>query len=524
MKVISGWKAFDPGSIRRALLFSAVLLWAVMPAESQSQQLPDGEGKEIVEAVCGQCHGLNTVTGNKLARADWEDVVNGMISLGAPLEADQAEIVVEYLARNFGQAEAAPRQKDSKVAGIRTVGPAEQVVLPEPVVGSLFAHLRRVEMIDWPSGGAPVAPPGFRVTLFADGFQNPRWLCALPNGDVLVAESARKGASTISGERYSADRIAILRDADQDGRAEVHKILLTGLNEPIGMAFLRDQLYVANIDGLLAFPYQLGQTEITAQGKKIIDLPDGGIHNTRNVRVGPDGSKLYITVGSATNFGAEEIDHLPADRAAIWEVNPDGSGKRVIATGIRSPLGIDWEPVTHTLWTVSNTRGGLGEDVPLDYFTSIRDGGFYGWPFYYWGPNEETRLKPKRPDLLDKVLTPDYALGAHVSPLGLVFYTGSAFPEQYQGGAFITEHGSVLRSSSPAGYKVVFISFQNGRPVGDPQDFLTGFLASEGAFEGYGRPAGLVLMPDGSLLVADDAGNKVWKVSYTGSARSAASR
>lgn len=518
----SGWKIFGRGICRRALLFSAVLLFATMPAESQNRQLPEGEGKEIVESTCTLCHGLSAVTNSKLSREDWQDVIDTMISFGAPLKDEQAEIVVEYLADHFGKATSSAESADQSAPnpeGIKMVGPAEQVVLPKPDIGSLFAHLRNVEIVDWPAGRTPVAPPGFRVTLFADGFQNPRWLYALPNGDVLVAESARKAASTIAGTRASADRVAFLRDADQDGHAEIHKVLLSGLNEPIGMTFLRDQLYVADIDALLAFPYQVGQTEITAKGEKIIDLPDGGIHNTRNVRVGPDGTKLYLTVGSATNFGEEEIDNLPPDRAAIWEVNPDGSNKRVIATGIRSPLGIDWEPATGKLWVVSNTRGGLGEEVPVDFFTSIRDGGFYGWPFFYWGPNEEPRLKQKRPDLKETVLTPDYAMGPHVSPLGLVFYTGSTFPEKYHGGAFITEHGSVLRSSSPAGYKVVFIPFENGRPVGDPQDFLTGFLASDGEFKGYGRPAGIVQMPDGSLLIADDAGNKVWKVSYTGSAR-----
>jgi glucose/arabinose dehydrogenase len=395
--------------------------------------------------------------------------------------------------------------------------------LPEPFATESAVKFARV--VGWPEGRTPTAPEGFRVSLYAEGLEAPRWLYVLPNGDVLVSqarfsdpqglppavrEELRKAAMT----GPSPNTITLLRDADHDGSPEVRETFLEGLNQPFGMLLLGDRLYIANTDGLVRYPYQEGQTRISAKGEKVLDLPAGGYNNhwTRNVVVSPDGSKLYVSVGSATNVDEEGVDAKDERRAAILEANPDGSGMRVFASGLRNPNGMGWAPSTNTLWTVVNERDGLGDDLVPDYLTSVRDGAFYGWPYSYYGQHPDPRKKGERPDLVAKAVVPDLALGSHVAALGLFFYEGEALPERYRGGAFIGEHGSWNRSRL-SGYKVAFVPFAGGRPSGPPEDFLTGFIASEEPAEVYGRPVGLAELPDGSLLVADDAAGRIWRVS-----------
>jgi glucose/arabinose dehydrogenase len=404
-------------------------------------------------------------------------------------------------------------------------GLAARPELPPPFATPSAVNFSK--LIGWPEGKTPDAPPGFTVSLYADGLDYPRWLYVLPNGDVLVAE-ARTDPDKLSGVTdaealrglkesgylgKSADRITLLRDGDGDGTPELQKTFIANLNQPFGMALVGDTLYVANTDAVLRFPYQAGQTEITAAGEKIIDLPVGGYNNhwTRNIVANADGSKLYVTVGSATNVDEEGIDAKVPERAAILEINPDGSGMRIFANGLRNPNGMDWAPGTDALWTAVNERDGLGDDLVPDYITSVKDGAFYGWPYAYFGANEDPRHAGKRPDLVAKAVVPDYPVGAHSASLGLVFYDGTAFPEKYRGGAFIGQHGSWNRSEF-AGYKVLFVPFADGRPSGPAEDFLTGFIADESAKEVYGRPCGVAVLPGGSLLVADDAGDRIWRV------------
>ncbi len=320
-------------------------------------------------------------------------------------------------------------------------------------------------------------------------------------------------SSKIAGE--SANRITLLRDADGNGTPEIRSVFLKGLSQPFGMLLLKDVLYVGNTDGLMRYTYREGQTEIGDAGQKILDLPAGGYNNhwTRNVVARPDGTKLYVSVGSATNVDEEGIDAKDSRRAAILEANPDGTGMRVYANGLRNPNGMDWEPMTNQLWTVVNERDLLGDDLVPDYLTGVRENGFYGWPYSYFGQNEDPRQKGKRPDLVATAIVPDYPLGAHTASLGLVFYRGTAFPEPYHGGAFIGQHGSWNRSTL-VGYRVAFVPFAAGRPAGPIQDFVTGFVANEQTAEVYGRPVGLALLKDGSLLIADDAGGKIWLVRY----------
>ena len=403
--------------------------------------------------------------------------------------------------------------------------------LPAP---DTTANVTRLSVVrPWPEGRTPVAPPGFRVSLYADGFQRPRWLHVLPNGDVLVAESANAGSARdtlmppeqlaarwASGNRgHSANRIMLLRDADRDGRAERVTPLLWGLNQPLGMLYLDGWLYVANTDQLVRYPFRPGDTAITAPPRPVLDLPAGGYNNhwTRNVVAGADGRKLYVTAGSATNVDTEGIDARDPRRAAILEVSPDGSGMRVFASGLRNPVGMDRAPGTGTLWTVVNERDGLGDDLVPDYLTSVRDGAFYGWPYAYWGRNEEPRQRGKRPDLVARSIAPDFALGAHTASLGLSFYRGTAFPTRYRGGAFVGQRGSWNRSAL-AGYRVLFVPFSDGRPSGPAELFLGGFIADSAAREVYGRPVGVAELPDGSLLVVDDPSNRIWRVAHAGGA------
>jgi glucose/arabinose dehydrogenase len=303
----------------------------------------------------------------------------------------------------------------------------------------------------------------------------------------------------------------LFRDTDKDGKYDLREVFLTGLNMPYGMAVMGNWFYVGNTDGLVRFPYRTGQTRITEKGEKILDLPAGG-HYTRNVIPDPSGRKLYIAVGSRTNVDEEKRDEKDPRGAAILEVNPDGSGMRIVASGLRNPVGMDWEPRTNVLWTVVNERDGLGDGLVPDYLTSVREGAFYGWPYSYYGQNEEPRKKGERPDLVAKAIKPDYALGSHVAALGLAFDRGTSFPQRYHGGAFIGMRGSWNRSNM-VGYTVAYVAFQNGRPSGPIEDFLTGFIAKRETYEVYGRPVGVAVASDGSLLVADDSGHKVWRVS-----------
>jgi glucose/arabinose dehydrogenase len=400
------------------------------------------------------------------------------------------------------------------------VGLSPKLAPPDPTRSA--AKFSRVT--GWTAGRMPTAPAGFSVTLFADSLENPRWLYVLPNGDVLAAESRTKAPSRLprairqqleesGGFGPSANRISRLRDADGDGRAEVRETFLEGLNQPFGMLVLGNWFYVANTNALLRLPYDSAAAKVTGSGRKILDLPAGGYNNhwTRNVIASRDGSKLYLTVGSATNVDDERIDRRDRRRAAILELNPDGTGMRVFASGLRNPNGLAWEPESGALWAAVNERDELGDELVPDYITSVQQGAFYGWPYAYWGRNEDPRRKNERPELVAKTVAPDFAVGAHTATLGLAFGAGLDFPEHYQRGAFLGQHGSWNRSSF-VGYQVAFVPFEGGRPSGKVEEFLTGFLADSATGEASGRPVGLAVARDGALLVADDAGNRVWRV------------
>ncbi|WP_026898713.1 PQQ-dependent sugar dehydrogenase [Daejeonella oryzae] len=381
------------------------------------------------------------------------------------------------------------------------------------------------KVIGWPLGKTPIAPSGFMVNRYAEDFISPRWMYVCPNGDVLVAEAntelggfKKMGAKILGitkSQRFdkSANRITLLRDSNGDGKADLKKIFLSGLNQPFGMLIINKSLYVANTDGLWKYPYENGQTEITRPGTKILSLPAGGYNNhwTRNIITNADSSKIYISVGSGSNVGENGMEN-EVRRACILEINLDGSGEIIYAAGIRNPVGMGFAPGTSTLWTSVNERDELGDDLVPDYFTSVKKGGFYGWPYSYFGQYVDPRPEPKRPDLVKKSIVPDIALGSHTASLGLAFYDNNAFPQKYRGGAFIGQHGSWNRSEI-SGYKVVFVPFSNGKPTGKPEDFLTGFISDKQNEEVYGRPVGITVLPDGSLLVADDASNIIWRVS-----------
>ncbi|GAB3541504.1 PQQ-dependent sugar dehydrogenase [Spirosoma fluminis] len=413
-------------------------------------------------------------------------------------------------------------KKENKEEGeAATVATADTALnLPAPYATKSATHFTKV--IGWPADKTPTAPAGFTVTKYAGGLVNPRWTYVAPNGDILVAESntepkgTKKVKAVVSGQAKSqrmdesANRITLLRDTNKDGKPDVRETFLTGLNQPFGMLIIGNAFYVANTDGIMKFPYQTGQTKITGKGEKIKELPAGGYNNhwTRNLLANEDGSKIYVTVGSGSNVQ----EHGPENeirRANILEINPDGSGERIYASGLRNPVGIDWQPGTKKLWAAVNERDELGDELVPDYITSVKEGAFYGWPYSYYGQNEDPRLKGQRPDLVKKALVPDVPLGAHTASLGLAFYDKDAFPEKYRNGAFVGQHGSWNRSAF-SGYKVVFVPFADGKP-GKPEDFLTGFL-KEGSDDAYGRPVGVTVMPDGSLLVADDSGNTLWRV------------
>jgi glucose/arabinose dehydrogenase len=399
--------------------------------------------------------------------------------------------------------------------------------LPSPQHGLIpTVHIARAT--GWPQGVQPAAPRGFRVQAFARGLAHPRWLQVLPDGDVLVAESNKPapppGESEGGGLRNfvmkwlmkragaggaSADRITLLRDADGDGVAEKRSTFLSGLHSPFGMALVGNDLYVANADAILQFAYVPGSTQLVAEASRVTDLPAGLNHHwTKGLVASSDGRRLYASVGSNSNAGENGLA-IEEGRAAIWEVDLASGSKRIFASGLRNPVGMAFEPVTHALWTVVNERDELGSDLVPDYLTSVREGAFYGWPWSYWGAHADERVKPPRPDKVAQALAPDFALGNHVAPLGLAF-SDSRMPAPYARGAFVGEHGSWNRRPF-AGYKVVYVPFEKGKPSGLPVDFLTGFLGAGG--EAYGRPVGVALARDGALLVADDVGNVIWRVS-----------
>ena len=379
----------------------------------------------------------------------------------------------------------------------------------------------------WPGDATPTAAPGLLVRAFAVGLEHPRWLHVLPNGDVLVAESnappkpddgngikgwvMRLVMKAAGAGVPSANRVTLLRDTDGDGVADVRTVLLQGLNSPFGMALVGNTLFVANSDAVLAFPYATGDTRITASGDKLVDLPAGTVnhHWTRNLIASPDGRHLFASVGSNSNV-AERGMAAEAQRAAIWEVDIQTGAHRVFASGLRNPNGMAWEPRSGVLWTVVNERDELGSDLVPDYMTSVRDGGFYGWPYSYFGQHLDQRVTPQQPQLVATAITPDYALGPHTASLGLASSAGTSLPAAFANGMFIGQHGSWNRRPH-SGYKVVFVPFIEGRPSGDPVDVLTGFLSAEG--NAFGRPVGVALDKTGALLVADDVGNAVWRVS-----------
>jgi len=407
-----------------------------------------------------------------------------------------------------------------------SAGTGPQPVLPPPQT-TLIPTVNIAPAKGWPPGATPLAAPGTRVAAFASGLDHPRWLYVLPNGDVLVAETNAppkpddgrgiKGwvmglvMKQAGAAVPSANRITLLRDTDGDGVADVRSVLLEGLNSPFGMALVGNNLFVANSDAVLRFPYTLGATHITAPGTKVVDLPAGPInhHWTKNLIATPDGSKLYVTVGSNSNV-AERGMAAEAERAAIWEVDPQSGAHRLFASGLRNANGMAWEPQSGVLWTVVNERDELGSDLVPDYMTSVRDGAFYGWPYSYYGQHIDQRVTPQRPDLVAKAIAPDYALGPHTASLGLVSSVGTALPALFANGMFIGQHGSWNRRPH-SGYKVIFVPFEGGKPVGAPLDVLTGFLSEDG--QALGRPVGVALDKQGALLVADDVGNVVWRVS-----------
>ena len=405
-------------------------------------------------------------------------------------------------------------------------GYGPQPALPPPSK-SLIPTVNIAPAKGWHAGLQPLTAAGTSVGAFAADLEHPRWLYVLPNGDVLVAESnapPKEKANTgikswvmglvmsVAGAAVaSPNRIMLLRDTNGDGVADVRSVFLSGLNSPFGMALVGNELYVANTDAVLRFPYTTGDTQIKVAGRKLLDLPAGPInhHWTKNIIASPDASKLYATVGSNSNI-AESGMEAEFERAAIWEVDLKTGAHRIFASGLRNPNGMAWEPIKGSLWTVVNERDELGSDLVPDYLTSVSNGGFYGWPYSYYGQQVDQRVQPQQPDMVAKALVPDYALGAHTAPLGLAFSTGGKLPATFSQGMFIGQHGSWNRRPH-SGYKVIFVPFENGKPKGMPVDVLTGFLSEDG--KALGRPVGVAIDKQGALLVADDVGNMIWRVS-----------
>lgn len=402
-------------------------------------------------------------------------------------------------------------------------GPDPELPAPHP---TQIPTVKVAKVAGWRAQEAPTPASGTVVTRFAEGLAHPRWLLALPNGDVLVAETnappkpedgkgvkgwfmklfmAKAGAAV-----PSANRITLLRDADGDGIAEMRTEFLTGLNSPFGMALVGSDLYVADTDALLRYRYVPGATRIDGPGTTVAELPGGPLnhHWTKNVTASRDGRKLYVTVGSNSNVAENGIEQEEG-RAAVWEIDVATGASRIFASGLRNPVGLAWEPTTGALWTAVNERDELGSDLVPDYMTSLRDGAFYGWPYSYYGQHVDARVAPQRPDFVARALHPDYALGPHTASLGLASAQGTTLPAPFRDGMFVGQHGSWNRNPA-SGYKVIFVPFAGGRPAGPPVDVLTGFLADDGTARG--RPVGVALDSHGALLVADDVGNIVWRV------------
>ena len=416
-----------------------------------------------------------------------------------------------------------------------SAGPPElatgQDIGPTPVLAApqkaLIPTVNIAPAVGWPENGKPVAADGFAVNAFARGLEHPRTVYVLPNGDVLVAETNApprpenaKGLKGVAMNAVmkkagaavpSANRITLLRDADGDGVAEVRSVFLRGLNSPFGIALAGDVLYVANTDAVLRFPYREGDIAIAAAGVKVADLPAGAInyHWTKSLAVSADGKRLYVGVGSNSNVGERGM-HNEVERAAILEIDAASGARRVFASGLRNPTALAWEPQGGALWSVVNERDELGDDLVPDYLTSVRDGAFYGFPYSYYGQHVDTRMQPQDPARVAKAIAPDYALGSHVAPLGLAFYTGASLPPRYRNGAFIGLHGSWNRDPM-SGYSVVFVPFADARPSGPIETVLDGFVNAEG--DAQGRPVGVAMAGDGALLVADDVGNAIWRLS-----------
>jgi glucose/arabinose dehydrogenase len=408
------------------------------------------------------------------------------------------------------------------------MGPHPQLPAPNK---TLFPTMHTAKAVGWPAGSKPDAAAGLAVVAYASGLDHPRWLYTLPNGDVLVAETneppkpddskgikgwiSKKVMAGAGAGVPSANRISLLRDSDGDGVAETRTVFLKDLHSPFGMALVGNTLYVADSDALLSFPYQTGETSIGVDGTKVMDLPAGTInhHWTKNVIASPDGKKLYVTVGSNSNV-AENGMEVEKDRARILEVDIANGKSRPFATGLRNPNGMGWQPQSGALWVAVNERDELGSDLVPDYMTSVKDGGFYGWPYSYYGQHVDDRVNPQDPALVAAAIAPDYALGPHTASLGFTFYSGSLLPTHYANGAFVGQHGSWNRKPR-SGYKVIFVPFANGQPAGPAEDVLTGFLDKDG--QAQGRPVGVTMDGKGALLVADDVGNVVWRVTPAGS-------
>ncbi|MEP7298804.1 MAG: sorbosone dehydrogenase family protein [Burkholderiales bacterium] len=407
-----------------------------------------------------------------------------------------------------------------------SAGTGASPTLPAPTK-TLLPMVNIAPAQGWAPGAMPTAASGTAVNPFAVGLEHPRWVYVLPNGDVLVAESNApprpEDAKGIRGwvmglvmkragaAAQSANRITLLRDADGDGMAETRSVFIEDLTSPIGMALVGDTLYVANTNGIVAYPYAAGATHIAATGKHVTDLPGGPInhHWTKNIIASPDGRTLYATVGSNSNVGENGM-LAEEGRAAIWQIDAATGTHRVFASGLRNPNGMAWEPTTGALWTVANERDEIGSDLVPDYLTSVRDGGFYGWPYSYYGAHVDDRVQPQRPELVARAIAPDYALGPHTASLGLAAAAGNTLPARFASGMFIGQHGSWNRKPH-SGYKVIFVPFTAGHPGGEPLDVLTGFLSGDG--KANGRPVGVAIDKRGALLVADDVGNTIWRVS-----------
>lgn len=395
----------------------------------------------------------------------------------------------------------------------------------------LFPPMHLAKVVGWKQGETPTVAPGLKIEALATGLQHPRFLYTLPNGDILVVESKSPGVEPVTRpktivmswvESYvtsggsgsePSNRITLLRNANGDGKPATQSVFLDHLHSPFGVALVENDLYVANTDSLMRYPYHEGDTQMKDPGTPLTELPGGPIdhHWTKSLAASPDGSLLYVGVGSNSNITENGME-AEKNRAAVWEVDRASGRWRIFASGLRNPTGLAFEPQTKALWAVVNERDELGPDLVPDYLTSVKDGAFYGWPYSFWGQHVDPRVEPQRPDLVAKAIPPDYALSSHVAPLGLTFYTGESLPAKYRGGAFVGEHGSWDRPQFN-GYKVVFVPFQNGKPSGKAEDVVTGFLNDQG--QARGRPVGVAIDKTGALLIADDVGNTVWRVSAT---------